>query len=74
MKRIFIMDRREEFDIVPSGEAQEESSARPDEYAGGNVSAEIAAGDEFAPMVERPERTPGANSTENGVTVRRDGQ
>ena len=43
-------------------------------YAGGSANAVIAAGALFAPMGESPERTPGANRAQNGVTARRDGK
>lgn len=60
--------------ILSSGGIKADPAGVPDDYAGGSANAVIAAGAKFAPMGESPERTPGANRAQNGVTARRDGK
>lgn len=60
--------------ILSSGGIKADPAEVPDDYAGGSADAVIAGAATFAAMGESPERKPGPNRAQNGLTARRDGK
>jgi hypothetical protein len=60
--------------ILSSGGINADPAGVSDDYAGGSANAVIAGAATFAAMGESPERKPGPNRAQNGLTARRDGK